>query len=62
MIPAVDELKIKMWGMVGGDVGVINLAKKDVTFIDTGLSDIQLKVMYWKLYLRIRQILTHAAL
>ena len=55
MIPDHIEIKQKIWYISKQNLLLINKAKEEVEFIEcTGLSR---KLMYWKLYLKIREYL-----
>lgn len=54
LIPDVEYIKQKIWNIVDADQSRIDAMKKDVEFIE-GLSGKYAKLMYWNLYLNLRQ-------
>lgn len=54
LIPDVQEIKLKIWAITGGDLERINEAKKKIEFVDN-LTGLYQKIMYWRLYLHIRK-------
>lgn len=53
LIPDVQEIKLKIWNITDQNLELINKAKSEVEFV-AGLTGINAKMMYWRLYLRLR--------
>ena len=54
LIPDVKEIKLKIFYIVDSNLQAIENMKKECEFIE-GLTGIQQKLMYWKLYLTVRK-------
>lgn len=52
LIPDVKEIKLSIWG-IKKDVETIEQAKKECGFVD-GLTGLDEKIQYWRLYLYMR--------
>ena len=52
-IPDKREIKMKIW-YITEDVSIINKHKKEIGFVEN-LSGIDEKIMYWRLYLSIKE-------
>ena len=55
LIPDAKEIKLKIWFMCKESLESINEMKREIEFID-GLRGLDLKIMYWKLYLKTREV------
>lgn len=55
LVPTVYDIKVKIWYIVQKNMAIIEQAKKDVEFI-SDLTKLSQQLMYWRLYLRIREI------
>jgi hypothetical protein len=53
-IPDPRETKLKIWSITT-DIETINSAKKSCIFVE-GLTGVDLKMVYWRLYLRLRDM------
>lgn len=53
-VPDVKEVKLKIFYMTEGDLSFMSQLKKESEFIE-GLTGLQQKLMYWKLYLHARK-------
>jgi hypothetical protein len=56
MIPDVKDIKYKTWYISNLNIDLINSAKKQVEFMDVKGS-LNQKMMYWKLYLKVREMI-----
>lgn len=55
LVPTVFDIKQKIWYIVEANLGIIKEAKREVEFIDN-LTGMPQRLMYWKLYLNIRNL------
>lgn len=53
-IPDSREVKLRIWSLTQ-DVDYINSAKSEIGFVEN-LTGLDLKMMYWRLYLQIRKM------
>lgn len=56
MLPDVKDIKYKTWYISSQDIDMINRAKKEVEFMEVK-GRIEQKMMYWKLYLKVREMI-----
>ena len=62
LFPSVADLRLKIWGISGGNKELIEMAKVDISFAeirnnDTSISNsLTNKLQYWKLYLKVREL------
>ena len=52
-IPDIKEIKLRMWSISNQNAELINSLKPGVNFIE-GMTGLDGKIMYWKLYLALR--------
>jgi hypothetical protein len=58
-VPDVREIKLKIWAITRQDLELIEQAKKAVDF--TPCKGLYEKMMYWRVYLKVRELLKQTA-
>jgi hypothetical protein len=56
LLPDVKQIRLLIWFWAKQDANLIERCKEEVCFVDEGVTGYFLKVQYWNLYLRVREI------